>query len=411
MDENLLRDIAAEYLVPLFSGARLESNSVSSTRRDSLVGSNDPCTIHLKAERADQYRLVIKRSQPFSKVKSNVLAEKHVVEGFVSVLNEIKDGLSKSYKSDLLATFQRRIVAKSVANSAQMQTTLLSALDQMAIWASRLYEGQPIAAAFGFKADQTADACLLHEICQTDFSAVLSNGFDSLLVFNAIGQLLGHESLSQPSPIPTFTPYRQGPVAEWAADGRIVIALNRLGEIFVFRDQKLLFVRRSGKWHFLTHGPVIDQMGRSGNPAVKTAVYETCLDASFARTGACIGVISRTNISSWKEIAPDPADHLKTETSVKAKALRKMVNGRLFQDIDRRLRQELAAIDGATILDRVGNVLAVGAILHIQGGSTGGGRLAAAKALSAKGLGIKVSQDGGIRVFVDGHDDPKFSVM
>jgi len=79
--------------------------------------------------------------------------------------------------------------------------------------------------------------------------------------------------------------------------------------------------------------------------------------------------------------------------------------------LDRRLRQELVAIDGATLIDHKGTILAVGAILKIAGGSTGGGRLAAAKALSKLGVGIKVSQDGGITGFHDGNAEPKFIVM
>jgi len=56
-------------------------------------------------------------------------------------------------------------------------------------------------------------------------------------------------------------------------------------------------------------------------------------------------------------------------------------------------------------------LLAVGAILKIPGGSSGGGRLAAAIELSKLGLGIKVSQDGGILMFHDGKKEPIISVM
>ena len=56
-------------------------------------------------------------------------------------------------------------------------------------------------------------------------------------------------------------------------------------------------------------------------------------------------------------------------------------------------------MDGATILDYQGNVIAAGAIVKVGAGSEGGGRLAAAKALSKYGLAIKISSDGGIRGF------------
>ena len=72
------------------------------------------------------------------------------------------------------------------------------------------------------------------------------------------------------------------------------------------------------------------------------------------------------------------------------------MNGKKFHELDRTLRQELAAIDGATVVNHEGTVVAVGAILKIEGGSTGGGRTAAAKQLAMLGLGVKISQDGGI---------------
>jgi hypothetical protein len=56
-------------------------------------------------------------------------------------------------------------------------------------------------------------------------------------------------------------------------------------------------------------------------------------------------------------------------------------------------------MDGATILDYQGHILAAGAIVKVKAGSEGGGRLAASKGLSKYGLGIKISSDGAIRAF------------
>ena len=70
-----------------------------------------------------------------------------------------------------------------------------------------------------------------------------------------------------------------------------------------------------------------------------------------------------------------------------------------------------ALVGGTTVIDHHGNLLAVGAILQIPSGSEGGGRLAAAKALSTKGVGIKISQDGGIRCYHDNGNGPVVFVM
>jgi hypothetical protein len=110
------------------------------------------------------------------------------------------------------------------------------------------------------------------------------------------------------------------------------------------------------------------------------------------------------------EIANSDDFHAKP-TSPKMRILRKITRGQLFRSLDRRTRQELVAIDGATIIGHDGRILAIGAILNVPSGSAGGGRLAAAKALSKYGLGLKVSQDGGITAFRRGETDAAFRVM
>jgi len=131
---------------------------------------------------------------------------------------------------------------------------------------------------------------------------------------------------------------------------------------------------------------------------IRTALYETALDASFARTGACLGVVSSGSAGFWEEKI-DKDDRIALKNSPKSIALTQVIDGRKFHELDRMLRQELVAIDGATVINHKGEVLAVGAILKIDGGSPGGGRTAAAETLAKLGLGIKISQDGGITAY------------
>ena len=98
------------------------------------------------------------------------------------------------------------------------------------------------------------------------------------------------------------------------------------------------------------------------------------------------------------EIVSDPDLISGENPSIKSKTIRAMVNDR-FQSLDRRLRQELLALDGAMVLDHLGNIIAAGAIVSVPAGSEGGGRTAAAKKGSSLGLGIKISEDGGISVY------------
>ncbi len=411
MDETQLREVADKFLRPLISGSRLEPQSVVSKKGQALVALADPCTIKFKTEKADLYRLVLRRSQPFAKVGAAGVNESKVVEAFVNVVQTMAEGLSSSYRADILAAFPRRVVAKALCNDQQEEDTLLAALDQLTAWAGQQYEGKPIPAAIGFVPGPKTGTVALGDLCKESFSAVLSNGFDTLLTCDSSGRVLKHETLAPPPVALNFSPYRLGSVAGWAKAGRIALVLNRTGEILVFQDEELRFARRGGLWHFLTHAPVITQMGGPDNKELRTAVYATCLDASFARTGACLGIVTSNHSNEWPKLAVSTGDHLGGALSTKAKVLTTIIGTTKFQDLDRRLRQELVAIDGATLIDSAGRVLAVGAILKIPGGSTGGGRLAAAKALGKLGVGIKVSQDGGISGFHADVAEPKFTVM
>ena len=90
---------------------------------------------------------------------------------------------------------------------------------------------------------------------------------------------------------------------------------------------------------------------------------------------------------------------LREQKCVKAQCLRKIINGRPFHELSRKLRLELISMDGAVVIDSEGTIIAVGAILKIEAGSEGGGRLAAATTLSKYGTAIKISQDGIIKAF------------
>ena len=399
MDELMLRELSDKYLLPFFSGATIEIDAVSSTSSDSTVAFINTQTIGFKVNRADNYRLQFRRDQPFAQ-KRDPARETRVIEAFVAVLERMSDELKGPLKADLLSTFQRRVVAEAAAESGD-GPMLLEVIDQMAHWGTRLYEGAPITSAIGIDPSAQGDNGLpLSKIARQDFCAVLSNGFDTMLLLDGKLNFAGHSVLAPATGVNGFCPWRHSAMAEWTNTGakRIAVVLNRLGEIMIFRDGKLLFARRSGDWNFLTHDPIIRQMGVPKDEEIRKAIYETALDASFARTGACIGVIASGALSKAEEMIAED-DWLMQRKSDKAKAIALIVNGKKFHRLPRTLRQELVAIDGATVINHEGDVVAVGAILKIKGGSTGGGRTAAAKQLALLGLGVKVSQDGGISGF------------
>ena len=271
MEEALLRKISQEYLIPFFSGAKLEEQSVLSSAQEAKVAFRDPISIVFKATRTDRYRLIMTRAQPFASI-STMVPEIAIVRAFIDVVAPMAAALASPLKHDLLSTFSRRVVAKAMSSVEERESTLLSGIDQLARWATRLYEGSPISAAIGFRqSPQDEGAPTLDEIGRHDFSAVVSNGFDTLLEFDFAGRFITHAALVTEDDPASFCPFRQTPIAEWTGRDqrrrRVALCLNRGGEILVFRDRQMLFARRSGRWNFLTHEPVLTQMATPHNIA------------------------------------------------------------------------------------------------------------------------------------------------
>ena len=88
-------------------------------------------------------------------------------------------------------------------------------------------------------------------------------------------------------------------------------------------------------------------------------------------------------------------DFLERNNCYKTLALQKLIAGKKFYELTRKMREDLVALDGALIVDYDGTIIAAGAILKIEAGSSGGGgRLAATRTLAKYGVTIKISQDG-----------------
>ncbi len=401
MEQDQLRRIAEEYLCPLFSGARL-AGAVPSTSQEQLVARPDPRSLAFKIHRGDAFRMTLRRGERFG-----VTAES-IVKSFVEVVREIEPALSTIYEPDVLRTLQKKVLARTIGG--EMHQSMLSTVEWLEGWADRHYEGKSVTGALGLDPLATGAGPTLHELSSLEFSAVLSNSVDTLISIDASGRVVGHESLTVPAAVPPFAPYSHAALAAWAVDGRVALVLTERDEILVFRDGQLLFVKRSGRWHFLTNRPVVTRMPMPNSVEMRRAIYESCLDASFATGGACIGVVMAHRAGRWEEVVMRE-DRLTSRDSLKARTLNLLLAGRTFPELDRRFRLELLSIDGALVLDHRGRVLAVGAILKIPGGSTGGGRLAAARVLASLGMGIKVSQDGSIVCFNGETAEPVFSLM
>lgn len=389
MDEDSFRDLLRAYLLPLISGTDL--GKTRQTRGShKLVAFKNPCTLLMKPDKGANYRVELFRSQPFT------TEEKQLVALFIDQVAEIGEHANSYYFRDLMASVPRRVIGQLLP-SGRGRATLQEALQYFESLASQTYEGKPIVAALGITGSLGYGPITLDSLWKEDFSSVLSNGFDTMYVCGSDGRVFNLRALSLDA-TEAYAPYRHGAVAAWCSDNkRVALVLNRNGEILVFKSGRLQFAKRRGAWRYYAHQPVVSRLGKGLRGDIRQAVYETCLDVSFARTGGCIAVLTREGARKLERHVNDE-DRICESRITRTRPLAAALT-RPFQKLDRRLRQEIVAMDGATVLTHKGVVETAGAIVRVPGGSTGGGRRAAALQLSTIGLGIKISSDGPITGF------------
>lgn len=369
--------------------------------------------------RADQdYFFIIRRSQPFSKF------EKSIVYSIIknAELFETVDIDTQKYLNNISTS---RVISLSLLENlggkkCEIISRIIETLEQ---WASQTYEGNRITCAIGVDLfNESHKGIQFSEFVTTDFSKVISNGIDTIVTFNREGFFIGYSYIENEY-VTEKAPISYSKIAQFTTDNykRIAIVLNRNGEILIFTDGALLFTKRRGIWQNYNHDALITKMafGNKKMPEeIRRAVYESCLDVSFSRHGGCIGLLMKTkqdefctnriskldlfannNINIVQEI-----DGLHRQQLTKTNALNLALQKKKFSDIDRKIRQEIIGIDGATIIDSNGNLIATGAILEIDKGSEGGARKAAAKCISKYGIGLKISADGEIIMYSKGNE-------
>lgn len=396
------------HVAGLFPGATVTTGAGDNKQRKYAVFSKGQTQIRVKE--IDGESFFISRSQPFTK------QELKIIHDIIQISDEYSN-LSKDTQIYLNSVSLSRMVAKalSIADfNSTFETFLSLVIETLEKWSAQTYEGTRISTSLGIDSSNTEQGNDFDSFIKEDFSKVLSNGYDTIIEFSHHGHLIGYIGLDDFSD-PKRAPYRYASFENYTSGkNKYAFVLNRNGEILIFRDGKLFFAKRRGEWRLFTHESVLTQLSfgsRKTDPELQEAIYVSALDVSFARCGGCVAVVQKSALTKLrKNCILKTDDWLDSGNSTKTKALRKFIYNNKFQNLDRRVRQEMIGIDGATIVDYEGKILAVGAILNISQEETlsagGGARLAAAKVLSEYGYSLKISEDGEIRAF--GKSDKKF---
>lgn len=327
-------------------------------------------------------------------------------------------------------------------------------------WKDRTYEGKNVNFAFSIKIpeddkniseapeENVKNFC---EFLNEEYSATFSDGVNSIIELDGNLRFLGYKSLTSLTQINhnfSVGPVRFADVLNNFYNERIGVMLLTNGDILLIQNKEIKVVKREGKWLNFSKEVftsfISALIGKDDEQFIKLAgeIYLSALDVSFSHSGGIIAfgledkedklikpdLYEKYVSKGKKEPKQKPVlhfiDNLLTKLSDydslieqnkkyfdnddvrkrirKREFIQRVAGGRKFFDIDRKLRMELIAMDGATIIRENGNLLAVGAIIQNESGSYGGGRGAAARRLSQFGFAIKISTDGYIECYKDG---------
>jgi hypothetical protein len=341
----------------------------------------------------DKLKFKLIRSQSYS------TDETTIIKGIESVIKEylhyqntqIFDEISNLIPIKAISYYFNKIDSNY---DPHIITELIILIDS---FASQTYEGRRLSLSISINPSSKDGKILFSEYFSHDFSKVLGYSLETIIDFDSMGNFLNYsENIIKDKDV--YSPYFYSSIASQSKN-KLIISLNYNGDILLFNKGQLLFSKRRGFWKFYHFDAILKQVSfgnKHFDESIRKEIILSCLDISFAKSGGCIAFINKKDKNKVITIISKD-DIIQDETSIKTKAVKRFLNGMKFQNISRLQRKELIGIDGATIIDDEGNIIAVGAIIKLNERShNGGGRTASAKELAKYGTSFKISNDGPI---------------
>ena len=309
-------------------------------------------------------------------------------------------------------------------------------LEKMNTWSQKTYEGQRM--SFSFIIDATKMARGENDYIRfldSSHSAVFTDGMSSGIALDNDGYIVKYFTTNDSPQLGsnglhelnnehlTLAPYRFQDFAnrcypEKGGPTWIGIISQANGDILIFKQKKIIFTKRNGEWRYIDSHRIFSiiadylRVDEERKLMYAKQIYLSLLDSSFSHTGGCIAIIDEQHKKTViEEFFPDDDLECVEPGEEKKCIIKRLINSgdgnddRSFFSLDRKLRQDMLSLDGATIIDHSGKILGVGAIVKIDGGSEEGGRTAAAKQLAPYGLAIKISMDGRIHGYRSNTDN------
>jgi hypothetical protein len=433
--DTFLQDALKQF----FSRATFETEpmlSASSDGRLAIEPSDDPCALTIRWF-GTRYTLRVPERRPFTEHETrfaraigSVLAARYRAILHPKLMIERGELFRGAIEDRYVGAFLDE-VTYATADREPRADRIAQAIEVLRVAALSSYENRPIStgvllldgdhnplAPEGTRIDESV--CYTQALTRVKSFFRLVDGVRTLFLVCRNSVLLDIVDIDrwaaqvtgdQPLPAPCPATYQAHALAT-LGNRHVAIVLSPSHEIKVFAGGAQALAYRHATWTLLDLQRKYELWAEAvGNIPLAQCLFRSALDLADDRHGALF-VVLRDPASSVAHLvsAADRLDVAGARPDASAGPTRRdllsVLTGRHVTELDPTVLAALASLDGATVMDRQGTLVAVGAILrHFSGepmpesGIVEGARTTAAMSASRFGPVLKISEDGGITFF------------
>jgi len=240
----------------------------------------------------------------------------------------------------------------------------------------------------------------------------LCDGLNTVFLVNREGMLVDLVDVEQFSqacgsthlPVPSPARYRAHCLATLFG-GHICLVLTPNGEIKVFSGGVQAFHFMEGRWHLTDIREKYHEFRKTiGDRKLAERLFAVALNLAETRRGGLFVLLDQPESVQGMVAPQDLLENSVAEAFNKAQ-VHYLLRQKHVLELEMSVLQSIARVDGGIVMDRVGRLLAFGAILRHSGASWSaqdGGRTTAAVHASRFGLAVKISEDGMVSLYRNG---------
>ena len=341
---------------------------------------------------------------------------------YVLPILRLNDKELLDYQEAIWSTANEKTICSTIGNSLS-KITLFNLVQKFKRWSQKTYEGKKMPFAVIIKPEKSSsdNGFDFIKFLDNNFCATFTDGKNTVAELTADGKLIRHTLVSfsyaktdnDDSKKIEFSTINYIPLANICTGNTIGIALTPCGQILILKNRKIQYAYQKSKWVYYDSDKFVSEAYKiielptdepgSGDSKTNNILYKhifsDILELSLTGTGGLIAVLN--NVSDAQKTFKCLTD-MSGEKKIqeKKKYATNAICGKKYVDINRSIRKELLSLDGAMIINTLGEIIACGEIVRVGiGESTGGARTKAAKELSQYGIAIKISEDGNVECY------------